>query len=279
MTDEQQVAPEPEATEEAVAPEGASEATENTKGQDEGQPAEGDEGAAPESTEEEKSESQKRRERRKAQMERLRQEAEEAQARQRETQERLQRIRERAEKSNIPPKENDFQDYNEYLVAVGAYHAARNMDQRSIEEVEEAQKAHEARIQELRQREQAEIAQSWSDQVDEAKRRYADFDKVAYSAPISDQVAQMIARSDMGADVAYHLGMNPDAARKISAMHPIEAARELGRIEARLSLPKPQTASQAPDPVAPVKPRGTGMKSPDKMTYEEYAQARREGKI
>ena len=279
MADEQQVAP-LRATEEAVTPEGASEATENTQGQEKDPPAEAETAEKPEQTEEEKSESQKRRDRRKAQLDRLRQEAAEARAEAEKVRERLEKVRERAAQSDKPPKEGDFQDYNEYLVALGAYQASRQMDSRTIEEIEEAQKAQEARIQQLRQQEQAEVAQSWGEQVQEARQKYADFDRVAYSAPISDGVAQMIARSDMGADVAYHLGTNPDLARQLSAMHPIEAARELGRIEARLSLPKPNTVSSAPDPVTPVRPRSSsGMKDPAKMTYAEYREARMAGKL
>lgn len=277
MTEEQQVAPS-EAAEEAVV---SSEATENTKGQVEDPPAEDAEGQ-PEGSEEEKSESAKRRERRKAQLERLRKEAEEARAQERQARERLERVRQRAEQSNTPPKEGDFQDYNEYLVALGAYQAAKQFDTRTIQEIEEQTKAEEDRIKRIEQQASQELAQNWADQVADAKTRYADYEKVAYTAPISDRVANWIAQSDMGADVAYYLGMNRDTAVAISRMaefNPIEAAKELGRIEARLSLPKPNMRPSAPDPVSPVKPKPSGMKDPRKMSFEEYREARMAGKI
>ena len=281
MTEDQAVAPS-EATEEAVASQEASEATENTKGQVESQPAEEAEGDAPDATEEEKSESAKRRERRKAQMDRLRKEAEEAKVKAREVEQRLEKVRQRAEQSNTPPKESDFQDYNEYLVALGAYQAAKQFDNRTIQDIEEQTKAEQDRLKQIEQQAMRELAQGWADQVADAKTRYADYEKVAYTAPISDRVANWIAQSDMGADVAYYLGMNRDAAVAISQMaefNPIEAARELGRIEARLSLPKPNMRPSAPDPVSPVKPKPSGMKDPRKMSFEEYREARKTGKI
>lgn len=279
MTDEQQVAPETAATEEAVASNEASEATENTQGQDQDQPADDKaEGEEPEAKSEDKSEAQKRRERRKAQMQRLQEEAREAERKLQEQETRLRKAQEAAQ-SNKPPKEADFQDYNEYLVALGAYHAAQRMDTRQTQEIEEASEAEKARLKALQQQQEAELAQSWGEQVADAKQRYADFEQVAFTAPIADHVAQMIAQSDMGADLAYHLGKNRDLAVAISRAHPIEAARELGRLEATLSLPKPNLQSSAPDPVNPVKPKPTGQKPPSKMSFEEYRAARMAGKI
>lgn len=275
MTDEQAVAPEG-ATEEAVASQEASEATENTEGQTEGQPAEG-EGEAPEKPEE-KTEAQKRRERRKAQMQRLHEEAQEAERKVKEQEARLEKAKEAAQ-SNTPPKEADFQDYNEYLIAMGAYHAARNMDTRATKEIEEAAQAEQERVKQLKERQKAELAQSWADQVEDAKTRYADFEKVVYTAPISDSVAEMVAGSDIGADLAYYLGMHRDYAAALSRAHPIEAAREIGRLEARLSLPKPNLQTQAPDPVNPVKPKPTGQRDPKKMSFDEYREARMSGKL
>lgn len=280
MSEKEQVAQ--EATPEVVQPEAEAEVSEETKsteGQVEDPPAEGEaEQAAPE---DDKSEAQKRRERRKAQIARLREEAAEAKRREADQAERLRRAREAASK-NTPPKESDFQDYNEYLVAMGAYHAARSMDDRSAREIEEAAQTEKARADELSKQEKAELAQSWAEQVSDAKTRYADFAEVAFTAPISDAVAEMVAASDMGADIAYHLGKNPDVAQsltKLAATSPVEAARELGRLEGRISMPKPRTQSSAPDPITPVKPKAAASIDPDKMSMAEYRKARAEGKI
>lgn len=270
MTDEQQVAPIPEATPETVVSQEASEATENTQGQEQDPPAE------PEG--EEKTEAQKRRERRKAQIQRLKEEAREAERKAAEQQQRLEKAKQAAQ-SNVRPKEADFQDYNEYLVALGAYTATQKMDSRSTEEIEEAAQAEQARVQALKQQQKTELAQSWAEQVSEAKSRYADFEQVVYTAPISDTIAEMVAGSDIGADLAYYLGTHRDYAMALSNADPIEAAREIGRLEARLSLPKPNLQTSAPDPVTPVKPKPSGMKDPSKMSYEEFVAGRKSGKI
>lgn len=276
MTEETQVAPS-EATEEAVV---SSEATENTTGQVEDQPAEDAEGK-PEESKEEKSESAKRRERRKAELDRLRREADEAREAARKVEERLRSVRERAEKSNTPPKESDFQDYNEYILALGAFQAAKQFDSRSIQEVEQEAEQQKARIQQIQQMAQQEAAQNWAAQREDAKTRYADFDAVvtAPDLPINQHMANLIASSDLGADVAYYLGTNKDMARAIARLSPIEQAVEFGRIEARLSLPKPNRQTNAPDPVNPVRPKPSGMKDPAKMSFEEYREARKSGKI
>ena len=284
MTEETTVAPEPVATEPAQSEGGAHpaetpkepEAAENTEGQDQGQPAseEPQDGA-----EEERTESQKRRDRRKEALKRAREETDKAKAELKRTQERAEAIRKRAEESNTPPKEADYPDYNEYLIAMGAFHASRNMDTRAAEEASEAEKAEQARVEQLEAQQKAELAQGWAEQVVEAKGRYSDFEQVAYSAPISDELAQFVMASDQGADIAYHLGKEPAIAQQLSAMPLVEAAREIGRLEARLSLPKPNMQPSAPDPVTPVRPAPTGQKDPAKMTMAEYTAARKAGKI
>lgn len=109
--------------------------------------------------------------------------------------------------------------------------------------------------------------------------KYADFDQVALApeVPITEQIADIIRSSDSAADLAYWLGKNRAEAMRIAQMPPIAAARELGRIEASLSAPKPRTESNAPPPINPGKGTGSGVKSPDKMTAEEYRAWRESG--
>lgn len=268
--DEQQT-PAPEAGDEAVreADASQSEATENTEGQIDDQPAE-QEGDTPDG--EEVSASKARRERRKAEMQRLRDEAEAARKAKEQAEARRDKIKADAEKSSTPPKESEFTDYNEYLIALGAYQAARGWDERQSREAEEQVSQHDQRLQEVERQRQAEIAQEWAAQVADAKTRYADFDKVVSdpTLPIAQHVATMIASSDNGADLAYYLGTNRNEAASISQMPPMEAARALGRIEARMSLPKPKTTTETPDPIEPVKPKATATKDPSKMSVAEY---------
>lgn len=69
--------------------------------------------------------------------------------------------------------------------------------------------------------------------------------------PISQAMAEVIRESDVGPQVALWLANNPDKASEIARLPPTQAAREIGRIEARVetakSVPKP-VVSQAPPP-------------------------------
>ena len=274
--DEQQT-PAPEAGDEAVSEREvqASEATENTEGQVETPPAE-PEGEKPEGEEEAVSPAKARRERRKAEMERLRKEAREAQEAEAKVKERLAALEKYASQEQ-PPKEDDFSDYNEYLMALAAHKSTAALDARQKREIEDERRAHETRIKHLQDQEQAEIRENWMAQVQEAKQRYADFEQVVYTARISDGLAGLIAQSDSGADVAYHLGTNHEAVARLERMTPIEQAMELGRLSASISAPRPRTQSKAPDPASPVRGGGGASTDPLKMTPDEYDKWREAG--
>lgn len=133
-----------------------------------------------------------------------------------------------------------------------------------------------------RQREEmaqsAEYAvRSVSQQVFEAREagireRYADYDIVAKnpSLPVTSEMAEVILESEAGPELAYHLGKNPAEAARIARLNPRLQAAELGKLEARLTAPKP-VAKQPPQPVQPVNGIAAGgARDPDKMSMSEY---------
>lgn len=103
------------------------------------------------------------------------------------------------------------------------------------------------------------------------KAEAPDFDAVAYTAPIADHVANMIA--SMGEDgprVAYALGKDHQFARELSSLPPTLAAVELGRLAAK-AKPQRRLASKAPPPVSPVTgASGPVNRDPGEMTPAEY---------
>ncbi|NBT32031.1 MAG: hypothetical protein EBT13_09070 [Rhodobacteraceae bacterium] len=123
------------------------------------------------------------------------------------------------------------------------------------------------------------MAQNWAEQAEDAKARYSDFDQVvsAPDLPISPAMARVITSSDVGADVAYWLGTNKAEAARIAQMSDLDMARALGAIEARVSMPKVKTLPTAPDPVKPVRPKGTAQKRPEDMTVAEFNKWRESG--
>lgn len=243
-------------------------------GQVEGQTAEDAAEVAPE---DEKTRTQKRREREKATRERLVAEKEAALAAAAEAEARHKRVTD-AGKSETAPTEAEYPDPIEHAAALAVWKHTRRMADRDGAEAEQAAKAAKDRVTEIEAAERAELGRMWAEQVDEAKTRYADFDKVAlrHDLPIGETVALLIQTSDQGPDVLYHLGKDPALAARLSAMHPVEAARAIGRIEATLNAPKPRTETKAPDPITPIR-GAAGTRDPEKMSPREYAAWREAG--
>lgn len=97
------------------------------------------------------------------------------------------------------------------------------------------------------------------------------------SVPITTTMAEVIAESDDGPALAYHLAKNVAVAEQIARLSPLAAARELGRIEARLANEREKAeaekkrVSQAPPP--PPKVEGADAKvekDPSEMTDLEF---------
>jgi hypothetical protein len=234
------------------------------------------EAETPEIAEEERSERAKRRNREKAAKQRVVEERNEALAKIAELEARRQKVLDAA-KAEKEPTEADYPDPFDLQTAKMLWGVERKLTQREVKQVDEAADAVKSQVESLNQQESAVIAEAWAAQVADAKTRYADFEKVAHFAPISEDVAKLVATSDLGADVAYYLGQNHAVAKAISTMPLVEAARELGRIEARLTLPKPKTQTNAPDPISPVGGKGGASRDPAKMSVAEWAAYRAGG--
>lgn len=115
--------------------------------------------------------------------------------------------------------------------------------------------------------------EAYQARVQAVATKYPDYAQVAQNPnlAITPAMAETIMDSDYGPDIAYHLGKNPLEAARISQLNPPSQARELGKIEALVSAPKPQPRT-APKPVTPVGSQGSsGTKDPSKMTMAEYA--------
>lgn len=106
----------------------------------------------------------------------------------------------------------------------------------------------------------------------EARARWPDYDAVSRGpVPITQEMADIIAESEMGPDVAYHLGKNPGEAWQLAQLSDKRLAKEMGKLEARLSQPKP-LPKQPPAPVQPVSGIAAGgSQDPGTMSMSEYA--------
>lgn len=247
------------------------------------EPRAADEQAAPDSdaegnADEAESRSQKRRRERREALEAIRKEAEERAAEARRATETLERIR-KAGEAKKPPQPGDFENYDDYIAARAVHAARAASDEDRTESISAEKAAAERAAKAAQQRAAAEAQAIFVEAAQEARQKYADFDAVVSNpaVPISDSLAQMIVFSDAPAELAYAVAKDRALAGKLSAMNPIEAARELGRLEARLTAPKPRIETKAPEPITPVKGKAGAARDPLKMTPAEFDRWRAEG--
>ncbi len=127
-------------------------------------------------------------------------------------------------------------------------------------------KAEELLAQRELQKQQAAIVDAYHEREEEARGKYDDFEQVAYNPNlrITEVMAETIRASDVGPDVAYYLGANPKEADRISRLSPFLQAKEIGKIEVKLSdNPPVRKTSSAPAPITPVTARASGNPSYD----------------
>lgn len=113
-----------------------------------------------------------------------------------------------------------------------------------------------------------EIADRWNSQVDESKKKHKDFDEVALSEATNVIEGSVLDRwlinSDLGAEMLYHYGKNLDDLAALNKMSPFDAARELTKLELKLSeapqveraKPAPAKVTQAPPPPSIIATKG-----------------------
>ena len=153
-----------------------------------------------------------------------------------------------------------------------------------------AQKAEQLLEQREQRRQQSELLESYHDKEEKAREKYDDFEQVAYNPnlPITDVMAQSIQASDIGPEVAYHLGANPKEAERIDRLSPILQAKEIGKLEAKLASDPPvKKTSNAPTPISPITARSTGTPAYDTtdprsiktMSTSDWIEAERQRQI
>jgi hypothetical protein len=172
-----------------------------------------------------------------------------------------------------PPREQDFSDYLAFEDAKALWRTEYALTKRDIRgRVEQATTRQQQRIDDLRA--------DYEEGQATARKSISDYDAVlrsAEKAPVAPHVEGLILESEKSALLAYHLAKNQDKLERLNALPPVAAAREIGRLEARLSLPNPNKATAAPKPIAPVKGGASPTKAPAEMSMEEYAAYRAKG--
>lgn len=125
-------------------------------------------------------------------------------------------------------------------------------------------KAAEKLAERQRQQEAERMQETFLEKAEKAVEKYPDFNDVVGNPTlaINTNMAEFIAESELGHEVAYHLGKNPALAARIANMSPVKAAMEMARIEREIAAKPQAKPSKAPEPINPVGNRGKSSSSP-----------------
>jgi hypothetical protein len=107
--------------------------------------------------------------------------------------------------------------------------------------------------------------------INAGESKYADFEEVVNGskAEISNAAWFAILETSNSADILYHLAKNDEEAKKFAALSPYAQAKEIGKLEDRLSAKPPLKTSNAPEPIKPIEGGHNLTKKLEDMTYEE----------
>jgi len=159
------------------------------------------------------------------------------------------------------PKPENYKDYESYIDALTDYKVDAKLnrlnEQSSQARQQQAQAEHESRLRE---------------NISKASSKYDDFEDVVSNPELQVTLAMRdaIGESDIGGDIAYHLGTNVHEAARIAQLSPVAQVRAILDLESKLKAPKKVT-TDAPDPIIPSGGAAKVNKSPSDMTDAEFA--------
>lgn len=173
--------------------------------------------------------------------------------------------------TSAKPRAEDFKSEGEYLEALTDW----KVDQRL--KAKEADNA-KASI----QTEQQRMISAHAERINAFKAKTPDFDEVIADADplvaMSPAMEQMIVTSELGPEVLYHLCKNPAEANRIAKLRPIDAAKEIGKIELRLAPKAPGSkepeikvtkVTKAPKPLGSIQSGGKAATSRTIFTAQD----------
>ena len=174
----------------------------------------------------------------------------------------------------VQPKEEDFQSWDEWNQADKKYNI-------ELAKAEIRQEFSAQSMQGVQQR----VESQWTERL----QKEAEQDPTILEALKDDTLtitpftAALIKDSDVGPKILKYLDNNRAEAIRIAGLAPVYAAREIGKIEAKIAAtPAPQPpkkVSQAPEPIKTVTPVGTPVVDENNLSIEEWMQRRNEAQF
>lgn len=171
------------------------------------------------------------------------------------------------------PKRDQFDDYESYIEARASYRATKEMVGRL--EAMQRQVAEQQRAEhELRERNS--VLQAIADSTAKFRSQAKDFDdamEAIADIPSSPILERAIATADNPAAILYALGKDPERARNIAMMDPLQQAKMIGKIEHELRSTSVRV-SNAPAPGKPAGAKGGAASEPpeDPEAYFRWAE-------
>jgi len=163
-----------------------------------------------------------------------------------------------------PPQEDDFENYEQYLVALGRYGA--QVELQNIERQKHEEQQRQTVEQQVREN------QAW---LERGTVKYPNLvETVMRPGNRFNAVTRDFAMiSPYGHDIVNKLAVDDALREKVFAMNPVQAVMELQKLEANFKAPQKATTS-APASTSPVTGSEVPVKSYEDMDYEEYKRER-----
>jgi len=150
------------------------------------------------------------------------------------------------------PRPEDFEDKTtaEYLEALTDWKA----DQK-LREYESRQQAKQRETAE--QEQQRTSAEKFASTIQAGREAFEDFDEAIESLsnpaiPITKELVEALITSENGAALMYHLATHQEDIARIAKLPAMAAARELGKLEARIAGEKPAAEAEEEAPPKPI---------------------------
>lgn len=169
------------------------------------------------------------------------------------------------------PLSAQFDSHEEYIEALTDWKVEQKEVQREAKKKEtEIKTSVESQRQKYFERAK-EFAKTQSDYQEVV----ADVDDI----PMSLAVQQLLLESDNGPELAYQLAQDRDEYKRICSLSPMAAAREVGKLEAKLSSAEPSKqeprTTKAPKPISRVQAKSSlATDDPWERPYDEWAKWR-----
>ena len=167
------------------------------------------------------------------------------------------------------PERSKYATDAEYIEALTDYKAMQALAKREREQADARRAA-----------EQAEISQAWTTRQEQTMARIPDYTEVVGKSELvmPDHVTAAILESEKGPELAYYFALHPKEAQKIMAMRPVQAVKQIAKLEEQLSeldsepeakvTPKPKP--KAPEPITPVRTVPSGVGTSSTNSFEDY---------